>query len=1615
MASDSDTSLPSDLPERGDAAQEELNVAYTKGSSITAGDVSGTGIAIGSGAQANVTITEEQAYNVDGLDNPYLGLAAFTYADSNKYAGREEQIQEAIAKLTTPGEQRTLLFVTGASGSGKSSFVRAGVLPALEQHYQPGIQVRIVEDIRPSQRPLDRLFDALQRRAGLPANAISASALPDSFYGFLARHTTEFQVNLLVIDQFEELFSQSDPGQRDALLDILTNLPPFHAIRTHILVTVRVDYLPELFQHAILYRQVKSGIDLRTMTKTELRKAILRPLERHPQANANQKRFESSLLDKLVSDASPKATYLPLLQVTLEDLWRRGTLKAAAYSSLTDAMHERAEQLLKLGSDKQPRSLTEQQVVLQIFLALVDVSLDDDTRRDVRRRRTMAELSQGHPEHKRLIDQLVEARLLSKDVEERDGYNVEVVDVIHESLIHNWQRLQFEIAAQRDILQRRKRFETALKEWIAKDRSNAYLLTGIHLAEAETLAEHADIALRLDAAAEFYTRSINQRDDEQQRALAQEQALRAEAEARVVAEARARQEADARTADQRSANVRLRRRSRWIAVTALVATLFAVAAALFGTVAQQREAEALSSKERAEAEMQRANAQQVIAVAEQQRAEYQAQVAQDRALSSIARSMISTYPQRALLLAVAALSTNLRVGEPPDIFAEQVLWESLLNSSGVGLSGQTRGTNNLRFSNSGDWLAASSEDGTVRLWDTRTSYPPQLVAVLSGHGDGVNILEFSPDEQWLITVGYRSGDRRFFPDPNLKLWKLETINSSSIPTILSGPKAGIYTATFSDDSRWLAAAGDDTTVHLWDLSKNNLASQSKLLTGHRGGVFALAFSPDNRILATGGDAQDGTVRLWDVTSPDPTQSLEILNVGNQGVFYNLQFSQDSKWLAARSGRSILIWQLQGKQISNSAFINRSEAENLFLVGFDPDNAHVIMRIGPDSFQSCELQAVVDGQERCSTKKTPSTGSGFALDSNHERLAQANQNTVYLIDWKRLSENSPHEHDYTKFLGAEDDLSIVTFSPDGKYLATAGNDTSIRLWPLSPAPLITGSTLFISDQDTDRLLSAVSHDRRWLATNSKDGKLLLKKISPDGAVLEEHILNVAGDNPRGVALEFSSDGAWLALSLENKTLQLWRLPPGANLDPSLMLGSASDRVELLSFSPNGRWLATRVSADAFIGRTRTSQVWDLLAADPTAHPITIEDEAMVSALAFSTDSHWLATATVDGAIYLRDLTGPSSQQIVWTLRGHKESIESLEFSPDGKWLASGSTDKTAMLWDLTATNPDDSGRLLRTQGANVDRGESVIVRFSNTGRWLATGSDDSLIRLVDLTQEDPLQNVLVLRGHDNTIISIAFHPRDEKMITVSNDNDGTTLRIWKLTEANMPSIPLEVAGYYLHSAFFLGDNLSIISLAFHDYPRVWQTDVGHLSALACRVAGRNFKISEWEQFFPEQPYVKVCPDHPLHSSYFKTAGRLARAGAIIEAQELFQSASRLDPGITPPAEFLNALCRFGYLYGEAVRVLEACEQAIRLAPDNGRYYESRGIAYALTGNVSKAVEDLRHYVNWSKDNYLYQQEEYHQEQWAKQLEAGNNPFERSTLESLLDQELEETRWYYGEGD
>lgn len=469
-------------------------------------------------------VTEESTYNVQGLPNPYLGLGSFTYNDRHAYAGRKRLIEQSVERITNPEKRQTLTFVTGASGSGKSSFAQAGLLPALENHYKQRHKSVRFAIMRPLTNPESNLFDAFEQLGIQGIDQVVHENIDLSKY--LNKHTSPEQVNLIIIDQFEELFNQSSPEGREFLIGELTRLSPFSQIRTHFIATLRSDYIKDLFDIKNLWDLACQAIELRVMSVDEIGDAIRQPLLRMSERDERylHKAFEPSLIARLSEDASKDATFLPLLQVTLEELWRTGKLKLENYNGLSTAISRRADIVYDYSDydDSLPRAgrqSNEKDQIIDIFCDLVSVSLDDIAERDVRRSRQCQDLTSISSPRKKLIEDLIAARLLSIHLEIIDNEEIEVVNIIHDSLIQNWQLLKDNIQNKRKQLKRRKRFEQELSGWERNDFADTHLLTGIHLREAKGMLASGDIAVQADLAQEFVTKSIHAENRRRERIL----------------------------------------------------------------------------------------------------------------------------------------------------------------------------------------------------------------------------------------------------------------------------------------------------------------------------------------------------------------------------------------------------------------------------------------------------------------------------------------------------------------------------------------------------------------------------------------------------------------------------------------------------------------------------------------------------------------------------------------------------------------------------------------------------------------------------------------------------------------------------------------------------------------------------------------------------------------------------------------------------------------------------------------------------------------------------------------------------------------------------------------
>ncbi len=349
------------------------------------------------------------------------------------------------------------------------------------------------------------------------------------------------------------------------------------------------------------------------------------------------------------------------------------------------------------------------------------------------------------------------------------------------------------------------------------------------------------------------------------------------------------------------------------------------------------------------------------------------------------------------------------------------------------------------------------------------------------------------------------------------------------------------------------------------------------------------------------------------------------------------------------------------------------------------------------------------------------------------------------------------------------VNALAFAPDGRTLATASTDRTVRLWDLSnrdqPRPL--GAPL---TGHTDEVWAvAFASDGRTLATGSADRTVRLWDFSnrdqprPLGAPLTGHTNTV-------YAVAFASDGRTLATGSADRTVRLWDLSNRDQPRPlDAPLTGHTNTVYAVAFAPDGRTLAT-ASTD------RTVRLWDLSNRDqprPLDAPLTGHTDS-VYGVAFASDGRTLATGIADRTVRLWDLSNRDQPRPLGTpLTGHTDEVNGVAFASDGRTLATGSADRTVRLWDLSnRDHPRPLGTPL-TGHTNAVYG----VAFAPDGHTVATTSDDQTVRLWDLsTRDHPRPLGTPLTGHTNAVIGVAFAPDGHTVATTSDDR---TVRLWDL--------------------------------------------------------------------------------------------------------------------------------------------------------------------------------------------------------------------------------------------
>jgi WD40 repeat protein/serine/threonine protein kinase len=788
--------------------------------------------------------------------NPYKGLRAFQEADQNDFHGREGVVQRLTQRLRGNGIQSRCIALIGASGSGKSSLVRAGLIPALRRAAVPGANKWFFAIMTPGTSPLIELEQTLERIAVNSPVGLAEALLqdPQSIAELVEPLIPPHGEFLLVIDQFEEVFNLvSSEEERTAFLEALATLTSHP--RARLIMTLRADFVDAPLSHPSFGSILRDCTEfILPLTASEMEAAIIKPAERLGV------QFEPGLISRIIQDIGMQPGTLPLLQYVLYELFENRTgdiLTLLQYDSeggVQGALARRAETLYgALEPDAQ--SAAE-----RLFLRLIVVGEgSDDTRRRIPQTETM-QLGTDRNAMQTVIEAFGRHRLLTFD---RDSVTrAPTVEIAHEALIRQWGRLRGWIDQNRTLLRQRQQLAAAAAEWVANGRDASFLARGGRLSSFEVLPNTEDVLL-MPNEVEYLDSSLRLRKFEAGRTRRTILSLAG------------------------------------IAALALIAAIFAVL---------QRN-DAARERDRADLTARVSRADQLAIQATSNRSDLDlAFLLHIEALNSA-----ETYEARRTLLEslqysprlarfyhgtqagirTIAVSQDGRYAAAGSANGDILVWAMQTPAAlPVILRGHEGAVNSIDFSPDGKTLASGGADTTIRLWDVAGQ--AQLGEPLRGHEDAVWDVVFSPDGDLVI-----SGSE----DSTLRMWEVATRESRG------GARRGhtdpVYAVAFSPDGRTFASGSEDGTVRVWDTRTGNWASNP--LIAHNAWVLDIEYSPDGGTIAS--SDVNGIIFFWSVAENFALVG-EPIRASPGNYVWDIDYNPDGTQLATGSADDMVrLWSL----------------------------------------------------------------------------------------------------------------------------------------------------------------------------------------------------------------------------------------------------------------------------------------------------------------------------------------------------------------------------------------------------------------------------------------------------------------------------------------------------------------------------------------------------------------------------------------------------------------------------------------------------------------------------------------------------------------------------------
>lgn len=1117
------------------------------------------------------------------VGTPYKGLEAFQPQDAEFFFGREELVDDLAERLA----KSSFLAVVGPSGSGKSSVVRAGLVPAIWSGAHGLAKNRDwkVVLMTPGAHPLEELAVRVATERGVSPGSVLEDLRnePHNFClavrQLLLDHSPEAKV-VLIIDQAEEIFTLChDESERRGFIELLAHAAAEDA-QTVVILSLRADF----YGHCAAFPSLAALVQDHQALVGPMREGEIRRAIELPAAKAGLT-LESGLVSRILEDLGDEPGSLPLLSHALLETWTRredSTMSVRAYvdsggvqgaiARTADAVYEQLD-------------AEQQEVAKRIFLRLAEPGRGTE---DTRRRASLTELLPGGDEQaavEEVLDILARARLVT--------VGLDAVEVAHEALIREWPLLRRWLDEDREGLQIHRRLTDDSNEWLRFERDPSLLYRGARLHAAQEWAQEREAALS-PTEREFLDAS--------------------------------------RAAEVSELELSKRRQRRLLYVAAVLALLLglAVIAAAF----------ALNQRSNARRQERSATARALVQAAESQRAQ---NLDRSILLGLEAERRHSTPDGRSVLLSSVEQAGRVlrflrgssgrvndvafsRDGKVLASFGDDGkvrLWNPATRApAGDPLTppGPPASGDAIAFG-SGRMLASATASGGVRLWDLARRNSVALPT------SGASDIAFSPDGKLLAAVTEEgavmwdvAGRRRtgptfskgravkqvaFSPDgrtlavadnTGVTLWNVRTRAQTQLPVRSANALA------FSPDGRTLAIAPTDGPLELWNLRRartkprslpvfgpvsavafspsgdriavaadrdigifdsSSLKALPVPLVGHTGPVNSLAFNPDGSELASAGD--DGTAILWNAQREPRARELagpgapatsvatvsngsiaaargtdvlvwrkpsdRPLTIGAGGLLLDLNVSDDGEMLATSTqDGDVIVADLSGGHRRKVSSADSNVTEPVVGVALSPDG-----RTLAESLQNGQVLLQPSSASKFGSPLPSEQQAAFALDlafspDGHTLAAGRSDGTIALWD-------TGNRKLVGTFRASRDVVRSLAFSLDGKLLASASGDTTVQLWDVS-LRTASGEPLQTDDGMT---AARFSSDGRLAVAGTKGGAIVLFDV-PGRRQLGEPLRGHAGTV---FSVAFAKDGTRVVSAGNDGRVLLWNVEPWAS--------------------------------------------------------------------------------------------------------------------------------------------------------------------------------------------------------------------------------------------------------------------------------------------------------------------------------------------------------------------------------------------------------------------------------------------------------------------------------------